>query len=115
MLNRLRDELSVLCFSCVCVVILEITFISTGISYGQSNSDIEALHQAYCHIAHSLGDADEQRTESNAAENIYSGIFHPSITSTLLLERLVAIPRVALILCLLIFLLKLMVLSQFQR
>ena len=69
MRNRLRDELSVLCFSCICVVILEITFISTGISYGQSNSDIEALHQAYCHVAHSLGDADEQRTESNAAEN----------------------------------------------
>ncbi|XP_068841468.1 centrosomal protein of 162 kDa [Capricornis sumatraensis] len=46
--------------------------IGTGISYGQSNSDIEALHQAYCHIAHSLGDADEQRTESNAAENTKS-------------------------------------------
>uniref|UniRef100_A0A8C2QU72 Centrosomal protein of 162 kDa n=1 Tax=Capra hircus TaxID=9925 RepID=A0A8C2QU72_CAPHI len=65
-------ELSVLYFSCICVVILEITFISTGISYGQSNSDIEALHQAYCHIAHSLGDADEQRTESNAAEDTKS-------------------------------------------
>ena len=72
MRNRLRDELSVLCFSCICVVILEITFISTGISYGQSNSDIEALHQAYCHVARSLGDADEQRTESNAAENTKS-------------------------------------------
>lgn len=71
-LNRLRGELSVLYFSCICVVILEITFISTGISYGQSNSDIEALHQAYCHIAHSLGDADEQRTESNAAEDTKS-------------------------------------------
>ncbi|XP_055289877.1 centrosomal protein of 162 kDa isoform X1 [Moschus berezovskii] len=46
--------------------------IGTGLSYGQSNSDIEALHQAYCHIAHSLGDADEQRTESNAAENTKS-------------------------------------------
>ncbi|KAJ1058607.1 hypothetical protein K5549_008727 [Capra hircus] len=46
--------------------------IGTGISYGQSNSDIEALHQAYCHIAHSLGDADEQRTESNAAEDTKS-------------------------------------------
>uniref|UniRef100_A0A8D1HX12 Centrosomal protein of 162 kDa n=1 Tax=Sus scrofa TaxID=9823 RepID=A0A8D1HX12_PIG len=44
----------------------------TGVSYGQSNSDIEALHQAYCHIAHSLGDADEQRTESNAVESIKS-------------------------------------------
>lgn len=49
--------------------ILEITFNSTGVSYGQSSSDIEALHQAYCHIAHSLGDADEQRPESNAVEN----------------------------------------------
>nr|XP_045723142.1 centrosomal protein of 162 kDa isoform X1 [Mirounga angustirostris]XP_054361431.1 centrosomal protein of 162 kDa isoform X1 [Mirounga angustirostris] len=46
----------------------------TGVSYGQSNSDIEALHQAYCHIAHSLGDADEQRTESNAMENIKSSV-----------------------------------------
>uniref|UniRef100_A0A8D1RCL9 Centrosomal protein of 162 kDa n=1 Tax=Sus scrofa TaxID=9823 RepID=A0A8D1RCL9_PIG len=44
----------------------------TGVSYGQSNSDIEALHQAYCHIAHSLGDADEQRTESNAVGSIKS-------------------------------------------
>ncbi|XP_066867509.1 centrosomal protein of 162 kDa isoform X1 [Kogia breviceps] len=41
----------------------------TGVSYGQSNSDIEALHQAYCHIAHSLGDADEQKPERNAMEN----------------------------------------------
>lgn len=44
----------------------------TGVSYGQSNSDIEALHQAYCHIAHSLGDADQQRTESNAVGSIKS-------------------------------------------
>lgn len=50
------------------------TFIPTGVSYGQSNSDIEALHQAYCHVAHSLGDADEQRTESNAMENIKSSV-----------------------------------------
>ncbi|XP_047590023.1 centrosomal protein of 162 kDa isoform X3 [Lutra lutra] len=46
----------------------------TGVSYGQSNSDIEALHQAYCHVAHSLGDADEQRTDSNAMENIKSSV-----------------------------------------
>ncbi|XP_044102167.1 centrosomal protein of 162 kDa isoform X1 [Neovison vison] len=46
----------------------------TGVSYGQSNSDIEALHQAYCHVALSLGDADEQRTESNAMENIKSSV-----------------------------------------
>lgn len=50
------------------------TFIPTGVSYGQSNSDIEALHQAYCHVALSLGDADEQRTESNAMENIKSSV-----------------------------------------
>ncbi|XP_066215028.1 centrosomal protein of 162 kDa [Saccopteryx leptura] len=43
----------------------------TGFSYGQSNSDIEALHQAYCHIVHSL-DADEQRIENTAVENIKS-------------------------------------------
>ncbi|KAM8777852.1 centrosomal protein of 162 kDa [Rhynchonycteris naso] len=43
----------------------------TGFSYGQSNSDIEALHQAYCHIVHSL-DADEQRIENTAMENIKS-------------------------------------------
>ncbi|MBZ3883939.1 Centrosomal protein of 162 kDa [Sciurus carolinensis] len=46
----------------------------TGLSYGQSNSDIEALHQAYCHIAHSLGDAEEQRIESNTEENIKSSV-----------------------------------------
>lgn len=49
-------------------------YISTGVSYGQSNSDIEALHQAYCHVAHSLGDTDEQRIESNALENIKSSM-----------------------------------------
>lgn len=48
------------------------TFILTGVSYRQSNSDIEALHQAYCHIAHSLGDADEQRIENTAVENTKS-------------------------------------------
>ncbi|XP_036173218.1 centrosomal protein of 162 kDa isoform X3 [Myotis myotis] len=42
----------------------------TGVSYGQSNSDIEALHQAYCHIAHSLGNSDEQRIEIAAMENV---------------------------------------------
>uniref|UniRef100_A0A8I3NNM5 Centrosomal protein of 162 kDa n=1 Tax=Canis lupus familiaris TaxID=9615 RepID=A0A8I3NNM5_CANLF len=46
----------------------------TGVSYGQSNSDIEALHQAYCHIAHSLGEVDEQRTESNAVENTKNSV-----------------------------------------
>uniref|UniRef100_A0A8D0GN91 Centrosomal protein of 162 kDa n=1 Tax=Sphenodon punctatus TaxID=8508 RepID=A0A8D0GN91_SPHPU len=41
----------------------------TGISYGQTNSDIEALHQAYCHIDQSLGDTDEQRIQIGAKEN----------------------------------------------
>ncbi|XP_012579738.1 PREDICTED: centrosomal protein of 162 kDa isoform X1 [Condylura cristata] len=42
----------------------------TGVSYGQSNSDIEALHQAYCHLAHSLEDTNEQGIENTAVENI---------------------------------------------
>ncbi|XP_006892226.1 PREDICTED: centrosomal protein of 162 kDa [Elephantulus edwardii] len=42
---------------------------TTGVSYGQSNSDIEALHQAYHHVAHSLGDTDEHIFERNAVEN----------------------------------------------
>ncbi|XP_045354892.1 centrosomal protein of 162 kDa isoform X5 [Leopardus geoffroyi] len=46
----------------------------TGVSYGQSNSDIEALHQAYCQVAQALGDTDEQRIESNALENIKSSV-----------------------------------------
>lgn len=50
----------------------DIEMTGTGFSYGQSHSDIEALHQAYCHIAHSSGDADEQRIESTAMENIKS-------------------------------------------
>lgn len=56
------------------MIVLDITFISTGVSYGQSNSDIEALHQAYCHIAHSLGGADEQRIERSAMENTKSSV-----------------------------------------
>uniref|UniRef100_A0A8P0T1G2 Centrosomal protein of 162 kDa n=1 Tax=Canis lupus familiaris TaxID=9615 RepID=A0A8P0T1G2_CANLF len=48
--------------------------LANGVSYGQSNSDIEALHQAYCHIAHSLGEVDEQRTESNAVENTKNSV-----------------------------------------
>nr|XP_032639313.1 centrosomal protein of 162 kDa-like isoform X2 [Chelonoidis abingdonii] len=41
----------------------------TSISYGQTNSDIEALQQAYCHIDQSLGDTDEQRINLSAMEN----------------------------------------------
>ncbi|XP_015283449.1 PREDICTED: LOW QUALITY PROTEIN: centrosomal protein of 162 kDa [Gekko japonicus] len=33
----------------------------TAVSGGRTNSDIEALHQAYFHVEHSLGDTDEQR------------------------------------------------------
>ncbi|XP_020825579.1 centrosomal protein of 162 kDa isoform X2 [Phascolarctos cinereus] len=37
----------------------------TGMSYGQSSSDLEALHQAYHHIDQSLGDTDEPKIESS--------------------------------------------------
>ncbi|KAH0622116.1 hypothetical protein JD844_024130 [Phrynosoma platyrhinos] len=37
----------------------------TSVSCGQTNSDIEALHQAYCHIEQSLGDTDEQKTHTD--------------------------------------------------
>nr|XP_056712306.1 centrosomal protein of 162 kDa [Euleptes europaea] len=40
----------------------------TGVSGGRTNSDIEALHQAYCHIEHSLGDTDEQRIHVGTME-----------------------------------------------
>ncbi|KAG6940278.1 centrosomal protein 162 [Chelydra serpentina] len=42
---------------------------TAGISYGQTNSDIEALQQAYCHIDQSLGDTDEQRINLSTLEN----------------------------------------------
>uniref|UniRef100_A0A6J0TJH8 Centrosomal protein of 162 kDa n=1 Tax=Pogona vitticeps TaxID=103695 RepID=A0A6J0TJH8_9SAUR len=42
----------------------------TGISGGQTNSDIEALHQAYCHIEQSLGDTDEQKINADKVENV---------------------------------------------
>ncbi|NXN65277.1 CE162 protein, partial [Himantopus himantopus] len=37
-----------------------------GTSYGQTTSDIEALHQAYHHIDQSLGDTDEQKRQDSA-------------------------------------------------
>uniref|UniRef100_A0A8D0DVS9 Centrosomal protein of 162 kDa n=1 Tax=Salvator merianae TaxID=96440 RepID=A0A8D0DVS9_SALMN len=40
----------------------------TGVSREQTNSDIEALHQAYCHIEQSLGDTDEQRIQTDKME-----------------------------------------------
>ncbi|NXD26106.1 CE162 protein, partial [Spelaeornis formosus] len=36
-----------------------------GTSYGQTTSDMEALHQAYHHIDQSLGDTDEQKLHSS--------------------------------------------------
>uniref|UniRef100_A0A8C3C0J9 Centrosomal protein of 162 kDa n=1 Tax=Cairina moschata TaxID=8855 RepID=A0A8C3C0J9_CAIMO len=38
----------------------------TGTSYGQTSSDIEALHQAYHHIDQSLEDSDEQKIPDSA-------------------------------------------------
>ncbi|XP_013201874.1 centrosomal protein of 162 kDa [Microtus ochrogaster] len=46
----------------------------TGVSYGQSSGDTEALHQAYCHIAHSLGDTGEARIEASTMENVKSSV-----------------------------------------
>ncbi|KAM6459883.1 centrosomal protein of 162 kDa isoform 1-T3 [Liasis olivaceus] len=40
----------------------------TGISSGQTNSDIEALHQAYRHIEQSLGATDEQNIHDDKME-----------------------------------------------
>ncbi|NXC62270.1 CE162 protein, partial [Aleadryas rufinucha] len=37
-----------------------------GTSYGQTTSDMEALHQAYHHIDQSLGDTDEQKLHNSA-------------------------------------------------
>ncbi|XP_041872388.1 centrosomal protein of 162 kDa isoform X6 [Corvus kubaryi] len=37
-----------------------------GTSYGQTTSDMEALHQAYHHIDQSLGDSDKQKLHSSA-------------------------------------------------
>ncbi|XP_009874715.1 PREDICTED: centrosomal protein of 162 kDa [Apaloderma vittatum] len=37
-----------------------------GTSYGQTTSDMEALHQAYQHIEQSLGDTDEQKPRDSA-------------------------------------------------
>ncbi|XP_019352401.1 centrosomal protein of 162 kDa isoform X1 [Alligator mississippiensis] len=42
----------------------------SGVSCVQTNSDIEALHQAYYHIDQSLGDTDEQRIHIGVMENI---------------------------------------------
>lgn len=43
--------------------------VGTAVSYGQSSGDTEALHQAYCHIAHSLGDTGEPRIKASTVLN----------------------------------------------
>lgn len=48
-----------------CSVSWELLFF-TGTSYGQTSSDIEALHQAYHHIDQSLEDTDEQKIHDSA-------------------------------------------------
>ncbi|XP_050996153.1 centrosomal protein of 162 kDa [Acomys russatus] len=45
-----------------------------GVSYGQSSGDTEAVHQAYRHIAHSLGDTGEPRIEASTAETVKSSV-----------------------------------------
>ncbi|XP_053458576.1 centrosomal protein of 162 kDa isoform X2 [Nycticebus coucang] len=45
----------------------------TGVSYGQSSGDTEALHQAYCRVARSVGDTDEQ-SESHAVGDTQSSV-----------------------------------------
>ncbi|KAL1781590.1 centrosomal protein of 162 kDa [Sigmodon hispidus] len=45
-----------------------------GVSYGQSSGDTEALHQAYCKIAHSLGETDDPRIEASTVENVKSSV-----------------------------------------
>ncbi|XP_032765688.1 centrosomal protein of 162 kDa [Rattus rattus] len=44
----------------------------TGVPYGQSSGDTEALHQAYRHVAHSLGDTGEPRIEASPVNNVRS-------------------------------------------
>ncbi|NP_955020.2 centrosomal protein of 162 kDa [Mus musculus] len=46
----------------------------TGVPYGQSSGDTEALHQAYCHVAHSLGDTGEPRIEASTVQTVRSSI-----------------------------------------
>uniref|UniRef100_A0A672TNJ6 Centrosomal protein of 162 kDa n=1 Tax=Strigops habroptila TaxID=2489341 RepID=A0A672TNJ6_STRHB len=49
----------------------------TGTSYGQTTSDMEALHQAYRHVDQSLGDTDEQKLHDPAvavSECIVQGV-----------------------------------------
>ncbi|XP_074043195.1 centrosomal protein of 162 kDa isoform X3 [Macrotis lagotis] len=45
--------------------VIENEMTGTGMSFGQSNSELEALHQAYHHIDQSLEDTDEPKIESS--------------------------------------------------
>ncbi|XP_052043652.1 centrosomal protein of 162 kDa isoform X1 [Apodemus sylvaticus] len=45
-----------------------------GVPYGQSSGDTEALHQAYCHVAHSLGDTGEPRIEASTVQTVRSSL-----------------------------------------
>ncbi|XP_065537384.1 centrosomal protein of 162 kDa isoform X2 [Lathamus discolor] len=62
-----------------------------GTSYGQTTSDMEALHQAYHHVDQSLGDTDEQKLHDPAVavlEYIVQGVsqnndFYPKGMSTI--------------------------------
>ncbi|XP_034340349.1 centrosomal protein of 162 kDa isoform X2 [Arvicanthis niloticus] len=46
----------------------------TGVPYGQSSGDTDALHQAYCHIARSLGDTGEPRIEASTVQTVGSSV-----------------------------------------
>ncbi|XP_069462436.1 centrosomal protein of 162 kDa isoform X2 [Ambystoma mexicanum] len=47
----------------------------TGISYGQTNSDIEALRHAYHHIDQSMGDTNEHKTSFHVSEkNVHDAL-----------------------------------------
>lgn len=56
----------------LCDYAVDHIYISTAVSCGRSSSDIEALHQAYYHLAHSGGDAGEEGLGSSARENAKS-------------------------------------------
>uniref|UniRef100_H0XKJ7 Centrosomal protein of 162 kDa n=1 Tax=Otolemur garnettii TaxID=30611 RepID=H0XKJ7_OTOGA len=47
---------------------------AAGVSYGQSSGDTEALHQAYCRMARSVGDTDEPSESNAAAGDIQSSV-----------------------------------------
>ncbi|XP_030054997.1 centrosomal protein of 162 kDa [Microcaecilia unicolor] len=48
----------------------------TGISHGQTNSDIEALYQAYHHIDQSLGETNQELLNFNTAEELVQDVLN---------------------------------------